>query len=193
MLAVQQRPDLYYAYVGSGQMVSQRVTDQRIWRDLLTYADRVGDGALYDQILTLGEPPYRDSPWANSLVMGYYGLVEPAYDPPPAYVARGQASGIGMFGLFGSEYDFVDNVNLIRGLVDMFSLMYPQLQQARFPHRRGVSRGARLSARWRRRARRSARPGPRVVCRPAGADQERSSPSRTPATPSSSSRPTLCT
>ncbi len=128
VLAAQQRPDLYYAYVGSGQMVSQRVTDQRIWRDLLAYADQVGDGALYDQILTLGEPPYRDMPWANSLVMGYYELIEPAYNPPAEYVARGAASGVGMFGLGGAEYGFVDNANLIRGLVDMFSLMYPQLQ-----------------------------------------------------------------
>ena len=132
VLAVQQRPDLYYAYIGSGQMVSQRVTDQRIWRDLLAYADRTGDGALYDQILSLGEPPYRDMPWANSLVMGYYGLIEPPYSPPAAYVARGEASGVGMFGLGGSEYSFVDNANLIRGLVDMFSIMYPQLQSVDF-------------------------------------------------------------
>jgi pimeloyl-ACP methyl ester carboxylesterase len=32
----------------------------------------------------------------------------------------------------GSEYSFVENANLIRGLVDMFSLMYPQLQQIDF-------------------------------------------------------------
>jgi pimeloyl-ACP methyl ester carboxylesterase len=128
VLAVQERPDLFHAYIGSGQMVSQRVTDQIIWRDLLAYADRTGNGELYDEILTLGEPPYHDTPWANSLVMGYYALLETPYDPPAAYIARGEASGVGSFGLFGSEYTFVDNANLIRGLVDMFSLMYPQLQ-----------------------------------------------------------------
>jgi proline iminopeptidase len=132
VLAVQERPELFHAYIGSGQMVSQRVTDQIIWRDLLAYADRTGNGELYDQILTLGEPPYRDTPWANSLVMGYYGLLESPYDPPAAYVARGEASGVGQFGLFGSEYSFVENANLIRGLVDMFSLMYPQLQDVDF-------------------------------------------------------------
>jgi hypothetical protein len=35
VLAVQERPELFHAYIGSGQMVSQRVTDQIIWRDLL--------------------------------------------------------------------------------------------------------------------------------------------------------------
>jgi pimeloyl-ACP methyl ester carboxylesterase len=64
--------------------------------------------------------------------MGYYGLLETPYDPPAAYVARGEASGVGQFGLFGSEYSFVENANLIRGLVDMFSLMYPQLQEVDF-------------------------------------------------------------
>jgi pimeloyl-ACP methyl ester carboxylesterase len=64
--------------------------------------------------------------------MGYYPLLETPYDPPAAYVARGEASGIGPFGLFGSEYGFVENANLIRGLVDMFSLMYPQLQAIDF-------------------------------------------------------------
>jgi pimeloyl-ACP methyl ester carboxylesterase len=132
VLAVQRRPDLYHAYIGSGQMVSQRETDRIIWRDLLAYADRTGDGTLYNQVLSLGEPPYRDTPWANSLVMGYYGLLETPYTPPAAYVARGEAAGIGQFGLFGSEYSFVENANLIRGLVDIFSLMYPQLQQVDF-------------------------------------------------------------
>jgi pimeloyl-ACP methyl ester carboxylesterase len=132
VLAVQERPDLFHAYIGSGQMVSQRVTDQIIWRDLLAYADRTGNGELYDEVLTLGEPPYRDTPWANSLIMGHYGLLETPYTPPAAYVARGEAAGIGQFGLFGSEYSFVENANLIRGLVDMFSLMYPQLQSIDF-------------------------------------------------------------
>jgi pimeloyl-ACP methyl ester carboxylesterase len=132
VLAVQEHPELFHAYIGSGQMVSQRETDRIIWRDLLAYADRTGNGELYDQVLTLGEPPYRDTPWANSLIMGYYGLLETPYTPPAAYVTRGEASGVGQFGLFGSEYSFVENANLIRGLVDMFSLMYPQLQEIDF-------------------------------------------------------------
>jgi pimeloyl-ACP methyl ester carboxylesterase len=132
VLAVQERPDLFHAYIGSGQMISQRETDRIIWRDLLAYADRTGNGELYDEVLTLGEPPYRDIPWANSLIMGYYGLLETPYTPPAAYLARGEASGVGQFGLFGREYSFVENANLIRGLVDMFSIMYPQLQEIDF-------------------------------------------------------------
>jgi pimeloyl-ACP methyl ester carboxylesterase len=132
VLAVQDRPDLFHAYIGSGQMVSQRQTDRIIWRDLLAYADRTGNGDLYDQILTLGEPPYRDTPWANSVVMGNYPLIETPYTPPAAYLDRGNASGVGPYGVLASEYSFIDKVNVIRGLIDMFSLMYPQLQDIDF-------------------------------------------------------------
>lgn len=132
VLAVQQRPDLFHAYIGSGQMVSQRVTDQIIWRDLLAYADATGDGALYDQVLTFGEPPYRDTPWANSVVMGYYDAIGTPYTPPAAYLSRGQASGIGPFGILASEYSLVDKANVLRGLIDTFSIMYPQLQEIDF-------------------------------------------------------------
>ena len=132
VLAVQRRPDLFHAYVGSGQMVSQRETDRIIWRDLLAYADASGDGALYDEVLTMGEPPYRDSPWSNSRVMGFYELLETPFTPPASYVERGNASGVGMFGVGGREYSFLENANLLRGLLDMFSLMYPQLQAVDF-------------------------------------------------------------
>ena len=132
VLAVQQRPDLFHAYIGSGQVVSQRVTDQIIWRDLLAYADRTGDGELYDQVLTFGEPPYRDMPWSNSIVMGYYPLLETPYTPPGAYIERGESAGIGPWGMLGSEYSIVDKANVMRGLIDMFSLMYPQLQEIDF-------------------------------------------------------------
>ena len=132
VLAVQARPDLFHAYIGSGQMVSQRETDRIIWRDLLTYANRTGNGAMYDQVLSLGEPPYRDMPWANGVVLGYYPLLEASYAPPAAYIERGNGSGIGPFGVLTSEYAFIDKANVLRGLIDMFSLMYPQLQDVDF-------------------------------------------------------------
>ena len=132
VLAAQQRPDLFHAYIGSGQMVSQRVTDQIIWRDLLAYAERTESWELYDQVLTFGEPPYRDTPWSNSIVMGSYPLLETAYDPPADYIERGVSSGIGPYGVLASEYGFVDKVNALRGLLDTFSLMYPQLQEIDF-------------------------------------------------------------
>lgn len=132
VVAVQQRPDLYHAYIGSGQMVSQNVTDRIIWRDLLAYAQAAGDWQLYDRVLTLGEPPYDDVPYSNAFVMSHYDKLYQPYTPPAAYVTKGSEAGLGPYGVFGSEYALIEKVNVLRGLLDMFAVVYPQLQAIDF-------------------------------------------------------------
>lgn len=131
VLAVQQHPELYYAIISSGQMVSQRETDQRIYDDLLAYAERTGDTGLTETLRGFGPPPY-DSLWAYGVVMENYPKLEGNYDPPQSYIDRGEASGVGFWGIMGSEYAPIEKVNLFRGLIDMFSIMYPQLQEIDF-------------------------------------------------------------
>jgi proline iminopeptidase len=138
VLAVQQRPDLYHAWIGSGQMVSQRATDRQLYHDVLALAGRTGDRTLRDQMLAFGEPPYADIPYPNAIVMGNYPRLETPYTPPRAYIERGTAANLGPYGIFASEYSFVEKANVLRGLIDMFTVMYPQLQEIDF--RRDVRR-----------------------------------------------------
>jgi pimeloyl-ACP methyl ester carboxylesterase len=132
VLAVQRQPELYYAWIGSGQMVSQRETDRRIYEDLLTLAAKEKDTALATKLRSYGEPPYADSPYANAFVMGQYDRLSPPYTPPQSYIQLGNAANLGPWAIFGSEYNLVEKVNVLRGLIDMFSLMYPQLQTIDF-------------------------------------------------------------
>lgn len=127
VLAVEQRPDLYYAFIGSGQMVSQRETDRRLYQNVLDLAARTGDEALAAQMQAYGEPPYQDI-FAYSFVMGYYDALYKPYTPSQAYIERGEAANLGPWGILGSEYNFVEKINVLRGLIDMFSVMYPQIQ-----------------------------------------------------------------
>src|SRR5690606_8870958 len=129
VLAVQRRPDLFHALVGSGQMVSQSLTDRIVWRDLLSHAREVGDWDLYDRVLTLGEPPYDDVPWSNAFVMTNYWRLEPPYAPPAAYVERGTSARLGFYGVLGSEYAPIEKANVLRGLIDVFWALSPQLQE----------------------------------------------------------------
>ncbi|HVL25914.1 MAG TPA: alpha/beta hydrolase [Thermomicrobiales bacterium] len=131
VLAAQQRPDLYYALIGSGQMVSQRVTDQMIYDDLLAYADEHGDTGLAKTLRGFGPPPY-GSILDYAYVLTNYEKIEGEYDPPQSYIDRGEQSGVGFWGMMGSEYAPIDKVNLFRGLLDMSSVMYPQLQEIDF-------------------------------------------------------------
>ncbi len=132
VLAVQRRPDLYHAWLGSGQMVSVLESDRLIYEDLQAYAARTGDADLAARLDEIGEPPYRDIPWANSNLLAWYDYLYKPYDPSPGFRERGLASGLDPFGMLGSEYAFIDKTNVLRGLVDTFSVMYPQLYDLDF-------------------------------------------------------------
>ena len=60
--------------------------------------------------------------------MLWYERLYGPYTPSAGYVARGEASGLDPFGVLGSEYSLVDKANVLRGLMDTFAVMYPQIQ-----------------------------------------------------------------
>jgi pimeloyl-ACP methyl ester carboxylesterase len=127
VLAVQRRPELYHAWIGSGQMVDPQETDRRIYRDLLAHAARNDDGKLAGKLQALGPPPYHDV-FGYGYVLTQYEKLEGDYDPPPTYTDALERSGVGFFGMRGSEYALVDKLNVLRGLIDTFGTLYPQWQ-----------------------------------------------------------------
>lgn len=126
VLAAQERPDLFHAVIGSGQMVSQLETDKLIYEDMLAWADE-NDSGLAEQLRGFGPPPYGDM-WAYGVVMTNYGRIESDYDPPQAAIDRLEAADVGFWGIGGSEYTPINKTNIFRGLVDTADALYPQLQ-----------------------------------------------------------------
>jgi pimeloyl-ACP methyl ester carboxylesterase len=137
VLAAQQRPDLYHAVIGSGQMVSQRETDRRLYEDLLDYAERNGDEALSNKMSAYGSPPYDDI-YAYAFVMGYYDKLYRPYTPPQTYLDKAEEAALGPWNVMGSEYNFVEKINVFRGFLDTAAILYPLLQDIDF--RRDVPR-----------------------------------------------------
>jgi pimeloyl-ACP methyl ester carboxylesterase len=139
VLAAQRRPDLYHAFIGGGQMVSQRETDLRIYRDLLAHARATGDGGLAAKLRSFGPPPY-DDVYANAFVMQHYEALEPKYTfvDQVKRVEDEHFRELGPWGVLGREYDLVEKVNVLRGLLETFAVLYPQLQGIDF--RRDVPR-----------------------------------------------------
>lgn len=135
VLTAQRHPELFHAFVSGGQMVSQRETDVRIYRDLLA----AGDDAVVAKLRSLGPPPY-DSVFSYGYVMQHYPDVERDYDFIPAVERVGEEHfrELGPWGVFGREYDLVEKVNVMRGLIESFAALYPQLQDVDF--RRDVPR-----------------------------------------------------
>lgn len=139
VLAAQRRPDLYHALISSGQMVSQRETDRRLYDDVLDLAARNGDEGLARTMRAFGEPPY-PSVFASALVIQQYDQLYKPFTLPASTLERSAllAREAGPWGVLGREYNLVEKVNVLRGLMDMFSVMYPQLQGLDF--RRDVPR-----------------------------------------------------
>lgn len=127
VLAVRSAPELFHAYLASGQMVDPLETDEGIYRDLVTTALGNGDGTLVADLAAMGPPPYRGV-FDYAMIMAHYPLLEQGYTPPEAYRRRGEASGVGPWGVLGQEYGPLEKLSVVRGVMDMFAVMYPQLQ-----------------------------------------------------------------
>jgi pimeloyl-ACP methyl ester carboxylesterase len=127
VLAVQRHPELFHAFIGAGQMVSQLATDRIIYRQLLDHAARTGDTELAGRMRDYGPPPYRDI-YAYGFVLGYYDTLAP-YPRTDYYRSHGPA---GIDGTGVPEYGPLDKINKEKGLADMAAVLYPQLQQLDF-------------------------------------------------------------
>lgn len=146
--AVQQRPDLYAAYIGGSQMVNNRLTDQRIYRKLLQHAVQTGDQSLVRTLRKDGLPPYWGpkvllSDPANifrvgeGLALKYSGVINearivfesPNIKPSPRYAREAEPT---MSWTFGPERTLMDSINSFRGLNDVFTVIYPQMQSYDF-------------------------------------------------------------
>lgn len=126
VLAVQQRPDLYRAFVGTGQMVSQRATDQIFYDDTLAWAKRTGNDGLVAQLEAAGPPPYQT-------MFPYEAALSHEQDVYP-YDHRANSEGVGQMSenLLVPEYSLIDQVHILGAFMDTFAAVYPQLQTIDF-------------------------------------------------------------
>jgi pimeloyl-ACP methyl ester carboxylesterase len=126
VLAAQQHPELYRAYIGVGQMVDPRATDVVFYTDALAWARRTGNTTLVNRLTSSGPPPYAD-------LLDY----EPVLTNDPQvypYDHSHNSEGAGGFGenLFVEEYTLMEQLHAFAGFFDVFSVLYPQLQDVDF-------------------------------------------------------------
>ena len=120
VLAAQQRPAAFHAFVGAGQMVSPLATDRMFYDDTLAYADRTGDAALAETLRDIGPPPYAD-------LLDYVPAVftgERLWNDYPGQDGRTEMPA----NLLVREYSLLDQIHSIGATLDTFSVLYPQLQ-----------------------------------------------------------------
>ena len=123
VLAVQEHPELFHAYIGTGQIVSPRETDIMFYEDTLQWAERTGNGTLAATLRQSGPPPYDN-------LLDYEPALshEHAWNPYPELDTSKEMP----FNLFVPENSLMDQINGMRAFLDTFSVLYPQLQHIDF-------------------------------------------------------------
>jgi pimeloyl-ACP methyl ester carboxylesterase len=124
--AAQQHPELYQAFIGTGQMVSPRETDRIFYQDTLAWARETGKDDVVATLTEIGPPPYQS-------ILDYEPLLAYEKDVYP-YDRSQNSEGEGQMGenLFVEEYTLLEQIHIFAGVLDTFSVLYPQIQQIDF-------------------------------------------------------------
>jgi proline iminopeptidase len=126
VLAVQRRPEMFSAFIGVGQMVSPAETDRIFYRDTLAWARENGNTELVDTLTRSGPPPYAS-------VVDYVPVTSHEQEVYP-YSHAGNSEGSGQMGenILVGEYTLLEQLHAFGGVMDTFSVLYPQIQDIDF-------------------------------------------------------------
>jgi len=120
---VQRYPELYAAWIGTGQRTIVHEDDVMGYEFALRYAAEHGDAATVQTLRQNGPPPYFgwNMFWKNAqylMVLNEYGAAN----------SRPEDTGHDQFGdwLTGPEYGLLDRLNVFRGLWEGFTKLYPE-------------------------------------------------------------------
>ena len=123
-LTVERHPELYYAFVGVGQVVNMREGERISYEWTLAQAEKAHDSRSVTLLKEIGAPPYpgalRSKLMTQRRILGKYGGE-----------VHGNHRG-GMSTLLGcllkaSEYSWPDRINVFRGIFAGMRLMWPQI------------------------------------------------------------------
>jgi proline iminopeptidase len=118
-LAVQQRPELFTAYVGAGQVVNPTTSDRSQYDDTVAWA-RTHDQALAGRLADAGPPPYDDL-WSYEPMVLAEGSV------------YGQDNSDSLLeNLSVPEHSLLDKVHVATGFLDSYDIYYPRVRDVDF-------------------------------------------------------------
>ena len=122
---VQQYPDLFYAFIGTGQMVNTTENDRFGYDLALQVVEAKGDSRTLNTLRSYGPPPYR----GDGMALKYAAYNNVLFD----YMGNARLEMVLLVGpQFAREYGWVDKVNFDRGLLDGYPVVYSQLYDLDF-------------------------------------------------------------
>lgn len=116
-------PEKYYAFIGTGQMVDFKETEILDYEKAIEIAKSGSGEKLMKKLTVNGMPPYygRDVTWKSAVYLNYLS----------DYMAKDAEITSGGYhtdrDMFSSEYGIWDSINYLRGIINTFNQVYPQL------------------------------------------------------------------
>ncbi len=122
---IEENPENYYAFIGTGQMVAFEETEKECYNLALKIAEEKNDADKTEELKKLGLPPYYGKNMAlKAAAYLQYLSTEMAHNP------KIHNAGYETFAdLSSSEYGIMDQINFFRGVLTTFSNVYPQLYE----------------------------------------------------------------
>jgi pimeloyl-ACP methyl ester carboxylesterase len=120
-LAVQRAPEMFWAYVGTGQMVDPFATDQLMYAESLTDARARGDDAAADALEKIGEPPYENTLDYPVAISSNPKWMDFRHGPDYSTAAEYPMS------LFVGEYSLIEQLRGMAAIAETYDVLYPQL------------------------------------------------------------------
>ncbi len=122
---VQQYPELYYAYIGNGQMINTTEDDILGYELAIAYLTEKGDLKSVEDLRRNGPPPYTGKDMLGKYVA--YMDVLNEYMGSLRYTVV-----VPIIPFLAPEYGYIDKINHTRGLMESFEVVYPQLADLDF-------------------------------------------------------------
>ena len=123
IMLVQRYPELFHAFIGTGQMVAFTETDVMCYEFALKWARERGDTEKVNQLIAQGPPPYYGQ--GVAMKQAAYLLDTFAYmNQNPAIPDNGFNT---LDDLASPEYGLYDKVSYVRGVIETLDVVYPQL------------------------------------------------------------------
>jgi CubicO group peptidase (beta-lactamase class C family) len=128
IMVVQRYPELFHAFIGTGQMVAFLENDRICYDFALRLAQERGDTQQVEKLKPQGSPPY----YGKDVALKSAAYLTETFKYMNANPAIANAGFNTLQDLAGSEYGLYDKVNWFRGLLDTFGVVYPQLWNVDF-------------------------------------------------------------
>ncbi|MGN7200800.1 alpha/beta fold hydrolase [Arthrobacter sp. SAFR-044] len=122
---VQEHPELYHAFVSTGQMVNTTQNDRMGYQLALQHLDDQGDTGRAEELRRNGPPPYRGDNVASPYI-AYLDVLNEMMGSLRFSVA------VPLIPFFVPEYGYLDKINHTRGVTESFNAVYPQLENLDF-------------------------------------------------------------